>query len=258
VNSGLHSSNSCDSDSAFDSAIERGPIALDRAFASCMPRLQRTAARLLGNVQDAEDALQDGLLSAFRHLNQFQGRAQFATWIHTIVVNAAKSKLRKRRSRPLISSLDEPLPEHDGLRLVDTLADPRCNLDEEYAWVERSRILAGIIQELPPVSRAVVRLRDIEGLQVKEAAARLGVSVSALKTRHLRANRLILKMVKEAYPLLESNAKDDNCNSAVTNIPIRPCTKAKNKNRRGVLSRRRQLFRGTLRGSESLAPRYKM
>jgi RNA polymerase sigma-70 factor (ECF subfamily) len=259
LNSNPNSSNGYDSDCAFDLAIKGDTVALDRLFALCIPRLRRTAARLLCNVQDAEDALQDGLLSAFRHLNQFRGRAQFATWMHTIVVNAAKSKLRKLRSQPLISSLDEPVPEHDDLRLVDTLADPRCNLDEEYAWVERSQILSGIMQELPPASRAVIRLCDIEGLQMKEAAVRLRVSVSALKTRHLRANRLILKIVKEAQPRLEINAEDHNCNSAVTNIAVRSCTKAKTMNRRKTFRRGRHLFRPSLRkGVSPSRPMYKM
>jgi RNA polymerase sigma-70 factor (ECF subfamily) len=163
-----------------------------------MPQLQKTAARLLRNAEDAEDALQDGLLSAFRHLDQFQGRARFTTWMHTIVANAAKSKLRRQRSGPFIFSLDEPGPEREEVRLADMLADPQTNLDDEFGRVEEFRILATILEELPSALRVVVLLCDIEGLKVREAAAQLGMTISAVKTRHFRANRLLLKMVKKA------------------------------------------------------------
>ncbi len=181
------------------------PAALDRLFAPCIPRLQKTAARFLRNAQDAEDALQDGLLAAFRHLDQFQGRARFTTWMHTIVANAAKAKLRKQRSWPFIFSLDEPGPEHGEIRLADMLADPQTNLDDEYAQVEEFRLLATILDELPSALRVVVLLCDIEGLKLKEAAAQLGITISAVKTRHSRANRLLVKMARKAGAHPRSN-----------------------------------------------------
>lgn len=187
-----------ESDHVLDLAVRGDAAALDRLFGPCMPQLQKTAARLLGNTEDAEDALQDGLLSAFRHLDQFQGRARFTTWMHTIVANAAKSKLRRQRSQPFILSLDEPEPEHEQIRLADTLADPQTNLDDGYAQREEFRILATILDELPSVLRVVVLLCDIQGFRLKEAAAQLGVTISAVKSRHFRASRLLLKMAGKA------------------------------------------------------------
>ena len=121
------------------------------------------------------------------------------------MANAAKSKLRRQRSRPFIFSLDELGPEHEEIRLADMLADPRTNLDEEYARVEEIRILATILDELPSALRVVVLLCDIEGLKVKEAAAQLGMTISAVKTRHFRANRLLMKMAKKAGAHPKSN-----------------------------------------------------
>jgi RNA polymerase sigma-70 factor, ECF subfamily len=163
-----------------------------------MPRLQRTAAKLLHNPADAEDALQDGLLAAFRHMDQFQGRAQFTTWMHTIVVNAARSKLRRQRSRPLFFSIDDVSPGHDNLPLAETLPDAKSGLDEAYAYVERARFLESMLAVLPADTRQIVELCDIEGLKIKEAAARLGISTSAAKTRHFRANRILQQMANEA------------------------------------------------------------
>jgi hypothetical protein len=80
------------------------------------------------------------------------------------------------------------------------LSDPRAGLEEEYGQLERSRILDAILQELPPSLRSVVWLCDVEGLCMKEAAECLGLSVPAVKTRHLRAKRLILKVAKEVCP----------------------------------------------------------
>jgi RNA polymerase sigma-70 factor, ECF subfamily len=198
LNYSPQSSNCYCSGSAFDLAMKGDPAALDRLFAPCMPKLQRTATRLFCNVQDAEDALQDGLLSAFRHLSRFQGRAQFSTWMHTIVVNAARSKLRKERSRPSISSLDQPLSEYEDLCVGDMVADTRSSVDEQYEQKEKHRILVEAIQGLPPMWRVVIWLYDIEGLQMKEIAARLRITISAAKTHHFRANRRIVKMVRNA------------------------------------------------------------
>jgi RNA polymerase sigma-70 factor, ECF subfamily len=170
--------------------------ALDRLFTLYIPRLQRTAARLLRNTEDAEDALQDGLLAAFRHLDQFQGRSQFTTWIHAIVINAARSKLRRQRARPLFFSIDQPTTD-EGLVPKEALTDPHSGPDDTYSDLERSQILKTIVSELPEKLRCIVVLCDIEGLRLKEAAARLGLSIPAVKSRHLRANRLVFKMAKE-------------------------------------------------------------
>src|ERR1700692_1848624 len=82
--------------------------------------LFQTALRVLGNAEDAEDALQDGLLSAYRNLNRFEGRSQFSTWLTRIVINAALMRRRSAKARPAVS-LDEP-PREDELPVVERFA----------------------------------------------------------------------------------------------------------------------------------------
>lgn len=186
------------SDALLDLALQGDPTALNELFAPCLPRLHRTAARLLSNRQDSEDAVQDGLLSAVRYLSKFRGRAQFSTWMHAIVANAAKSILRKQRCHPLTCSLDEPHPEHQELRLSDMLSDSRTDLEDDYARLEQSRFLAAVLRKLPASHGSILRLCDVEGLCMQEAAKRLGLSIPAAKTRHLRANRFLLSAANDA------------------------------------------------------------
>src|SRR5271155_3407070 len=91
------------------------------AFLRYLPLLHRTAYRYLGNVADAEDAVQDALLSAYKHLDQFKGQAQMSTWLTAIVTNSARMQLR-RRLRQIHLSLDERFAEDEGNPLADRLA----------------------------------------------------------------------------------------------------------------------------------------
>jgi len=95
-----------------------------------LPLLHRYAFRLLGNEADAEDAVQDALLAAYKHLNQFRGDAQLSTWLTTIVINCARMHLRKR-SRYIHVSLDSRIGEDPGYSLSDTLVDHRPNPEDE-------------------------------------------------------------------------------------------------------------------------------
>lgn len=166
--------------------------AVDHLFASHIPQLRRTAAWMLPNSADSEDALQDGLLLAYRHLNQFQGRAKFSTWLHKIVVNAALVKMRRQRSKPT-TSIDQEATNENDLGIADFVVDPRPNPEEKYLSEERSRMLARMLEDLPAISRMVVHLMDIECVPGREAAQILGITPSALKARHHRARQSILR-----------------------------------------------------------------
>lgn len=167
-------------------------MGLDELFAPHLPALYRAAAQVLRHPQDSEDALQEGLLAAFRHLDQFRGRAKFSTWLHSIVVNAALMKLRHRKLELIIASRDEEREgaEHDFEILF---ADQRPNPEEQYSDLERSRALAEAIRGVPERYRAVLQLCDIEGLMEKEAAQRLRTAVSVVKSRRYRGRRMLLR-----------------------------------------------------------------
>jgi len=171
--------------------------AVDLLFASHLPQLRRAATWVLQNPYDSEDAVQDGLLLAYRNLNQFQGRAKFSTWLHAIVVNAARTKLRRRRANPTTSLQQEPTVGENSVNMEELLVDPRPNPEQEYMAEERSQILTRAIEDMPTKFRTVIHLMDIEGYPGKQSAEKLGISLSALKARHFRARRSILEKTQK-------------------------------------------------------------
>lgn len=168
---------------------------LDQLFASCLPKLAMAARRMMRNPQDSEDILQDGLLSAFENLDQFEGRSKFSTWLHTIVRNAAKMHVRKASSRPLCS-LEHDSSDENGLLLENVIPDLQPNPEQICSQRERSRILRTILRELPSRYQCVIQLCDIEGLEGKDAAAKLGMSLNSLKTCLHRARRLVSRKIR--------------------------------------------------------------
>jgi RNA polymerase sigma-70 factor (ECF subfamily) len=163
-----------------------------------MLRLTHVALRVLRHREDSEDALQDGLLSAFTHLDQFRGQSKFSTWLHSIVVNAALVKLRKQKARPT-ASLDEMTASGGDMCRAMLIADKGPSSEERFARREQFHILAQAIETLPKTHRSAVRLCNIEGLTTAEAARKLGISVPALKTRLFRARWLISNHINLTY-----------------------------------------------------------
>lgn len=178
-----------------DAMPGKDQMSLDELFAPHMPQLYHAAVQVLRHPQDSEDAVQEGLLAAFRHLSQFQGRSKFSTWLHRIVVNAAFMKLRHRKREINISSIDDEF-ENGDLSFERLIPDQRQNPEEEYSDVERSRVLAEAIRKVPRRYRAVLQMCDIDGLMEKEAAQRLGTLVSVVKSRRYRGRRMLLKQLR--------------------------------------------------------------
>lgn len=164
--------------------------ALNDLFVSNGPRLHQIAFRILSNPHDAEDAVQDSLLCAFRNLNQFHGRARFSTWLHRIAINSSLMRLRKRKCRrefpfePVFTSGELVSPGIDPLS-----GDP--NPEEQCARVEQRRILLEALLKLPGPFRTAIELCDLEGLPTKDAAQRLGVPLSTMKSRLFRSRRAL-------------------------------------------------------------------
>ena len=179
----------------FDAAMREGEVSLNELFIPHMPQLYHAASQVLRHPQDSEDAVQEGLLAAFRNLDQFQGRAKFSTWLHRIVVNAALLKLRHRK-RELSSASRRDEFEDPDLNPTILIADKQPNPEEEYSDLERSRMLALVIARMPVRYRAVLQMCDIEGLMEKEAAQRLGVVVNVVKARRYRGRRMLLKRLE--------------------------------------------------------------
>jgi RNA polymerase sigma-70 factor (ECF subfamily) len=151
--------------------------------------IYRALAAILGNPADAQDAMQDTLLSAFKHIRTFQGRSKFSTWLVSIARNSALQRLRRDKT---LESLDdgEYNEERDFRpRQVRAWQD---NPEQFYSKSEMRQLVERGILALPANYRAVVMLRDIQQLSTDEVAQQLGLSAPTVKTRLLRG-RLMLR-----------------------------------------------------------------
>jgi RNA polymerase sigma-70 factor, ECF subfamily len=172
---------------------------LEELFSRYRGRLYKVALRLLGNPEDAEDALQDGLLAAFRKLSTFEGRSQFSTWLTRIVFNAALKQLRRRQPE-VVASIDEPLGP-DQQPFAPAIPDPGPNPEEIYERQELLHIVGRCIRSLPGPYRQAVWFCHGEGLKVREAAAVLGLPSGTLKTQLHRAKLKLRRQVAKTRPL---------------------------------------------------------
>jgi len=161
--------------------------------ALCEPlarKLIQSAHRITRNREDAEDAFQDALLSAFIHINNFDGRSSFSTWLTRIAINSALMTLRKkRRSREIPIGSGEL--GANGVRW--DVPDPSANPEKLYAQREKERILREAIRELRPTIRQVVEIQQLQEISMKETAGMLGVSVTAAKARLFHGRRALRK-----------------------------------------------------------------
>lgn len=148
-------------------------------------RVFRMAKQITQNEEDAEDVLQETFLKAYSHLDDFQGNSKFYTWVVRIAVNEALMKLRKRRSDKTVP-LDEPIDTGEDV-VAREIAVWDENPEDTYSQQELGTILDDAIQSLKPAYRTVFILRDIEEMSIEETAEALNLSISAVKSRLLRA-----------------------------------------------------------------------
>ncbi len=174
--------------------LKGNQAALEALFARHSGALYQSALKLLGNPEDAEDALQEGMLSAFKNLRRFEGRSKFSSWLTRIVINAALMRLRSQRAHQTVSA-DQPLGEAE-VTLAEQLADPAPDPERLYARKELRRLLDRNLTELSPDMRTAVLLRDIEGLSTQEAAEALGVPENTLKSRLHRARLQLAEQIQ--------------------------------------------------------------
>jgi RNA polymerase sigma-70 factor (ECF subfamily) len=169
-------------------------------------RLWAVALRTTGNPEDAADALQDALVSAYRRAASFRGDAAVTTWLHRVVVNACLDRMRAqkvRRAEPLPDDLDHGVPTlvAAGGSGADA-ADP----GERAAQTDRRRTVLAALRELPPDQRAALVLVDMEGWSVTEAAQALGCAEGTVKSRCFRGRARLAVLLR---PLLHDDPPDD-------------------------------------------------
>lgn len=157
----------------------------DDVLSHAIPQFRQIAMRRLRNREDAEDAVQDALLSAFRKIAQFDGRAKMSTWLTTIVLNAVRMQIRAR-SRSRTMSLDSTAAEGKP-GISEILVDPRPNPEDTLEQSELRKILTRLTGSLQPSQRAAVQLRLQHDVSIKEAANKLKVPEGTLKAQLARA-----------------------------------------------------------------------
>jgi RNA polymerase sigma-70 factor (ECF subfamily) len=151
-------------------------------------KLTRCIRRILGDRADAEDVLQETLLSAFTHLHRFEGRSSVSTWLTRIAINAAFSTVRgKRRTMVPIEDAGEDSQAGEAWILRDGAPDPECQLIRK----QQETLFAEWVRRLPRRLGRVVELRAKGEYSMKEIAEQLGISESAVKSRLWRAQHLL-------------------------------------------------------------------
>src|SRR3989441_10687233 len=181
------------------------PTAAERLVTTYGERAYRLATSITGNKQDAEEVVQDAFWTVVRKIETFRGESAFGSWLYRIVANAAYQKLRGRQSRDRDLSLDEVLPSFDAQgRHVGQIADWSARVDDPSVQTELRLALTAAIDELPPVARTVLVLRDVEGLSDFEIAEALGLSVPIVKSRVHRARLFLRKQLGDAMTTLDA------------------------------------------------------
>jgi RNA polymerase sigma-70 factor, ECF subfamily len=189
-----------------NSSIEEGSLVarLRRGDSAAFESLVRThggrllsvARRFLGSNEDAEDAVQETFIKAFKAIGTFEERAQLHTWLHRIVVTTSLMKLRERRRKPQ-ESIDDLLPAFtaDGHHA----SEPREWSDAVFERKETASIVRQAIDMLPDQHRAILVLRDIEERDTAETAAILGTTTTVVKVRLHRARQALRSLLNAQF-----------------------------------------------------------
>lgn len=165
-----------------------------------MAKVYRTVYRITRNREDAEDAMQDACLRAISHLESFDGRSQFSTWLTRIAMNASLMILRKRkiaRAVPLENVSDSESSESQEVK--DTAPNP----EKRYLQKERETVLQEAINALPPSLKSAIEIVKLRETSLNESAELMGLSIAAVKGRLFHARR-VLRRSKRLRPFRTS------------------------------------------------------
>jgi RNA polymerase sigma-70 factor (ECF subfamily) len=180
------------------------------ACAECIerhsPEVYRLALRLMKNEAEAEDVVQETFLSAFKGIDQFDGRAELRTWLYRIAHNVALMQLR--RAKMDLVSIDEASEPEDGAPVPQVLFDWCCLPEPEMDKAEVRLELEQALKAMPEKLRAVFVMRQMEELSTEATAEALSVSEEVVKTR-LRRGRLWLRERLAGYFSLQAPAMED-------------------------------------------------
>lgn len=158
---------------------------LERLFAEERGRLLFVALRILQDPQEAEDAVQDGMLSAFRAIEGFRGTSQLSTWLHRVVVNAALMRVRSRKRRRECALADAENGLGPALESFGDGAEAD-GLEERIDARRAAKLALHLLARQPAGRRQVLEMRLLDGFNNPETAAHLGLTIGAVKLRLCR------------------------------------------------------------------------
>jgi RNA polymerase sigma-70 factor (ECF subfamily) len=171
-------------------------LEFDGLLPHILPRFRRMAMRWLRHPEDAEDAVQDAILSAFRHLVHFDGRSQMSTWLTAILRNAVRMQLRRRRRVEMYALAENP--ETGRPSLLETLSDPRPTPEQSLEQRELCELVRRLRSGLPPSQQAALNFRIQDDLSIKEVADWLGTPVGTVKAQLARGRANLATRVHKA------------------------------------------------------------
>ncbi len=209
--------------SSDDASLARRIAQRDRgAFATLMRRynrrLYRVARATLHDEAEAQDALQEAYLRAYRSIEQFRGEAALSTWLTRLVLNECLARLRRDARRQNVV----PLVRSNTETAMASTPAPECEQPEKSAGVAQMRaLLERKLDELPEHFRTVFVLRSVEELSVEETAQCLDIPPETVRTRHFRAKSLLREALAQEIDLAERDVFEfggEHCDRTVANV----------------------------------------
>jgi RNA polymerase sigma-70 factor (ECF subfamily) len=181
----------------------------ERAFRLLMRRynqtLFRTARSILRDDAEAEDALQEAYMAAYRSIGAFRGEAKLSTWLTTIVVNESLGRLRKSRRAAQIIPIDGDAEAAQAVAEVRMSQESPNPTETEAMSSQARRLIEAKIDDLPDAFRVVFVMRAVDEMSVEEVAASLGIPEATVRTRFFRARGLMREaLAREADRAIES------------------------------------------------------
>jgi RNA polymerase sigma-70 factor (ECF subfamily) len=170
--------------------------ALQEMFLASRPKFVGIAYSILRNKEDAEDAVQDAVLSAYVHLRNFEGRSAFTTWFTRIVLNAALM-LRRKRTNSRISSLPDA-SKSDEIPWTERIPASQPDPEMVYAEGETFQLIDVVLGRMSPVLRQAFTMTYYDEMSSREACALLGVSTGTFKSRLFRARRHLMHLAQRS------------------------------------------------------------
>jgi RNA polymerase sigma-70 factor (ECF subfamily) len=177
--------------------------ALEALLVRYQSRVYRFGMRMCGDPHDAEDVLQETLLTMARSVHDFRATSTLSTWLYTIARSFCIKKRRRSKFAPSASESLEAASEEYGARVPD----PRRGPEEELADRQVEALLAEAISRLDPMYREVLVLRDVEGLPAAQVAEVVGITVEAVKSRLHRARRMLRERMAPHLGVAEAHSR---------------------------------------------------